>query len=238
MFCVPAIGGQSSREMVIMKTVDTCEIRSICWKSLIAGAWIPVAALLVLFSFTGCTRKSGKLSPLPPDAVVLAFGDSITYGTGASPGESYPVVLARLTDRTVINAGVPGEMSAEGLQRLPAALDNYRPALLLLCLGGNDFLHNLDDRQTADNVRAMVRLAKERGIETLLIGVPKPALLPAPPPFYREIAREFGVPYEGEVLKKILTDNSLKADYIHPNREGYKVLAETVLALMKKSGAL
>jgi acyl-CoA thioesterase-1 len=203
-----------------------------------SGGSLLVTAFLVVFAFTGCTRTSGKLSPLPPDAVVLAFGDSITYGTGAPPGESYPVVLARLIGRTVVNAGIPGELSAQGLQRLPAALSSYRPALLLLCLGGNDFLHNLDDRQTADNVKAMVLLAKERGVETVLIGVPKPALLPATPSFYRDIARELAVPYDGEVLKKILTNNSLKADYIHPNPEGYKVLAETVRALLKKCGAL
>jgi acyl-CoA thioesterase-1 len=205
----------------------------------LAGGGVVVAILLaVCVCVAGCTRSSGTLSPLPPDGIVLAFGDSITYGTGASPGESYPVVLARLSGRTVINGGVPGETSAEGLQRLPAALDEHHPALVLLCLGGNDFLRKLDERQTAENIRGMVRLARERGVQVVLIGVPKPGLLPSAPPFYREIAKELKVPCDDEVLKKILTDNALKADYIHPNGAGYKVLAETLFEQLKKYGAL
>jgi acyl-CoA thioesterase I len=207
-------------------------------RSMGGRALLLVAILLGVFSLAVCSRTAGKLAPLPPDAVILAFGDSITYGTGASPGESYPALLARLSGRKVINAGVPGEVTAAGLQRLPAELDKYRPALLLLCLGGNDFLRNLDERQAAANIRAMVQLAKGRGVETVLIGVPKPGLLPSVPSFYRKIAREMKVPCDDEVLKKILTDNALKSDYIHPNGAGYKILAESVLDLLKKGGAL
>ena len=206
------------------------------WGRLGRSVIFPV--LLGALALAGCTRSSPRLAPLPPDAVVLAFGDSITFGIGASPDESYPAVLARLTGRTVVNAGIPGEVTAEGLARLPGALDRYRPALLILCLGGNDLLHHLDERQAADNLRAMLRLARERGVNAVLLGVPKFGLAPSPPPFYREIAREFDVPYQGDALKRILTKNSLKADYIHPNAEGYKVLAETIAGLLKEKGAL
>ena len=201
------------------------------------GAGLFLAALVVVVP-AACGKVSPKLAPLSADAVVLAFGDSITYGTGASPEESYPAVLGRLTGRTVINAGVPGEVTAEGVARLPAALDRYRPALMVLCLGGNDFIRRLDEQQAADNIRAMVRLTREKGVNVVLIGVPKLGLSPSPPAFYRQIAKEFDVPYEGDVLKRILTKKSLKADYIHPNAEGYKLFAEGVAALMKKSGAL
>lgn len=202
------------------------------------GVRILLAVVLVAMVLVGCSRTIPSLAQLPADAVLLAFGDSITFGTGASPGESYPVVLARLTGRTVINAGVPGEVTADGLKRLPDALESHHPALLLLCLGGNDFLRKLDEGEAAANIRAMVELARGRGVDVVLIGVPKPGLSPSPPPFYREIAREAAVPYEGEALKKILTTSSLKADYIHPNVRGYTVLAEAIAALLKKSGAL
>lgn len=187
---------------------------------------------------TACAKGGPKLAPLPADAVVLAFGDSITYGTGASPEKSYPAELARLTGRTVVNAGIPGEVTAEGVARLSGALDRYRPALLLLCLGGNDFLRKLDERQAADNIREMVRLARGKGVDVVLIGVPQLGLAPSPPPFYRQIARELDVPYEGNILKRILTKKSLKADFIHPNAQGYKVFAEGIAALMKERGAL
>jgi len=195
-----------------------------------------VAALFLLLA-AGC-GQSAKLLPLAPDAVVLAFGDSLTFGTGASEQESYPAQLARLTGRRVVREGVPGEVSAAGLARLPAVLDEHQPRLLLLCHGGNDFLRRLSGREAADNVRAMIRLAKSRGIDVVLIGTPEFSLTVTPPAFYAEIAKEFRIPYEGDVIGKILRDGSLKSDQIHPNALGYKLMAERVHALLKKAGAV
>ena len=198
-----------------------------------------IGALLAAFMLltSGCGQHP-KLPPLAPDAVLLAFGDSLTYGTGANEEESYPAQLARLTGRRVVREGVPGEVSAAGLARLPAALDEHRPRLLLLCHGGNDFLRRLPREQAAENLRAMIRLAKARGVEVLLIGTPEPGFAVTPAAFYGEIAKEFRVPYESDVLGKILRDGSLKADQVHPNAKGYLLLAERVAALLRKSGAI
>jgi len=123
-------------------------------------------------------------------------------------------------------------------QRLPAALDEAKPQLVILCHGGNDFLRKLDEARAANNIRAMVRLARSRGAEVVLIGVPKPGLLPSPAGFYADIAREFRLPYEAKALKKILTDNGLKSDLVHPNAAGYARLAEAIAALLRKTGAV
>jgi lysophospholipase L1-like esterase len=133
---------------------------------------------------------------------------------------------------------VPGEVSAAGLERLPAALDEHRPRLLLLCHGGNDFLRRMPKEQAAENVRAMIRLAKARGIEVVLIGTPEAGITVSPAAFYGDIAKEFRIPYEGDVLTKILRNGDLKSDPIHPNARGYRLMAESVAALLKKSGAL
>ena len=194
--------------------------------------------LLLAFALAGCGGSAPKLSKLPADAVVLAFGDSLTFGTGAQAETSYPAVLEQLIGRKVWSAGVPGEVSAAGLARLPSALDDYQPRLLILCHGGNDFLRKLGDAQAAENLRAMIRLARQRGIDVALIAVPKPGLLPSPPDFYAEIAKEFGLPYEDAALKTILRDKELKSDVAHPNAKGYAKLAEAIAALLKKSGAL
>jgi acyl-CoA thioesterase-1 len=196
---------------------------------------ILLAACMLLAS--GCGQKL-KLPPLPPDAVLLAFGDSLTYGTGANEEESYPAQLARLTGRRVVREGVPGEVSEAGLARLPAALDEHKPRLLLLCHGGNDFLRRLPKDRAAANLRAMIKLAKARGVEVLLIGTPEPGLAVTPAAFYGEIAKEFRIPYESDVLGTILRDGSLKADQVHPNAKGYRMMAERVADLLKKSGAL
>ena len=192
---------------------------------------------LLLWLLSGCSQPP-KLAPLAANAVVLAFGDSLTYGTGANEDESYPVQLARLTGRRVVREGVPGEVSAGGLARLPGALDEHRPKLLVLCHGGNDYLHRQSKQQAAENLRAMIRLAKGRGVEVLLIGTPEPGFTLTPPEFYGEIAKEFGIPYDGEILGKILRNGSLKSDQIHPNAKGYALMAERLFERLRKAGAV
>jgi lysophospholipase L1-like esterase len=204
------------------------------------GAFAPrIGALLaaILLLVSGCGQQA-KLPHLAPDAVVLAFGDSLTYGTGATDEESYPAQLARITGRRVVRDGVPGEVSAAGLARLPAALDENRPRLLILCHGGNDFLRRLPKEQAAENVRAMIRLAKDRGVAVLLIGTPEIGFTLTPPDFYAGIAKQFGIPYEGDVLTRILRNGELKSDQIHPNAQGYRLMAERVADLLRKSGAI
>jgi lysophospholipase L1-like esterase len=200
--------------------------------------FLGMVVLLAACAFCGCGSGSAKLARLPVDAAVLAFGDSLTFGTGAAPESSYPALLEKLIARKVWSAGVPGELSAGGLARLPSALDYYQPRLLILCHGGNDFLRKLDPRQAAENLRAMVRLARQRGVDVVLIAVPKPGLFPAPPDFYADIAKEFGLPYEDVALKTILRDNELKSDLAHPNAKGYAKLAAALAALLQKSGAV
>lgn len=198
-------------------------------------AWIVALAAALLA--VGCS-KPPKLPPLASDAVVLAFGDSLTYGTGAAEDASYPSQLERLIGRRVVRAGVPGEVTAAALERLPGALDEHAPRLLVLCIGGNDFLRRLGKGQASANVRRMVELAKNRGVDVILIGTPEPGLTVSPPDFYAEIAKEFRIPYEGSVLGAVLRDENLKSDPIHPNERGYRVIAERLAGLLKTAGAL
>ena len=193
--------------------------------------------VLVVALAVGCGDKA-KLSRLPGDAVVLAFGDSLTYGTGAAENESYPAQLEKLIGRRVARAGVPGEVTAQALARLPSALDEHAPRLLLLCIGGNDFLRHLGNGQAESNVRAMVKLARSRNIEVLLIGTPEPGITVTPPAFYAGIAKQFSVPYEDAVIGDVLRNNELKSDPIHPNARGYGVIAERLAERLRKSGAI
>ncbi len=164
---------------------------------------------------------------------MLAFGDSLTYGTGASENQSYPAVLSQLTGRTVINAGIPGEVSAQGLERLPALLDRYRPQLLLLCHGGNDLLRRINTSITRSNIEAMIETARQRNIPVLLIGVPKPGLMFLDTAdIYNEIAEKYKLVYEDEILPDVESDNALKSDQIHPNAEGYQRIAAAIYRLL------
>ena len=196
-----------------------------------------LAAWILCLVLAGCTPPP-ELEPLAADAVVLAFGDSLTFGTGAAPDESYPEVLSGLIGRTVVNAGVPGEVSTDGLLRLHALLDREQPALLLLCHGGNDQLQRLDPARLADNLRAMIREARDRNIAVVLIAVPAPGLSLRPLPLYAGIADEFGLAADLETVADILGDRALKSDYIHPNAAGYRRLALAVADLLRAAGAV
>jgi lysophospholipase L1-like esterase len=196
-----------------------------------------ILALLLAAALCACGAKT-RLDRLEADAVVLAFGDSLTYGTGADRAESYPAVLGRAIGRKVVNAGVPGETSAEGLERLPRMLEEVKPRLLVLCHGGNDFLRRLDERAAADNVRAMVRMARAQGVGVVLLATPKPGLPPSIPAFYGEIAAAERIPFEEAVIRSVLFDSRLKSDAVHPNGEGYAQIAAAVQKVMKRAGAI
>jgi acyl-CoA thioesterase I len=196
------------------------------------------ALLVLIVLLTACGGGSPKLAKLPGDAVVLAFGDSLTFGTGANPNESYPVRLEALIGRKVVASGIPGEATAAGLARLHSVLEEAKPALVVLCEGGNDFLQHLDEKTAAQNLRSMISLARAQGAQVVLIGVPKPGLIPSTAPMYGELATELKIPYDNATLVKILADNELKSDLVHPNAKGYGRMAEGVAALLKKSGAI
>lgn len=197
----------------------------------------PLLILALALALAAC-GDAPKLPKLASTDVVLAFGDSLTYGTGAEPSESYPVVLSQLIGRQVVATGFPGEVTAGGLERLPDVLDEVKPRIMLLCMGGNDMLRGTGYAGAEANLRAMIKLAQERGISVVLIAVPQPALFSGNAPFYEIIARDNGLPLEASVLKGLMYDNEYKSDPIHPNAKGYRKMAEAIAELLRDAGAV
>lgn len=195
----------------------------------------PLLGLLaLLLLLAGCNSRS-TIRPLAPGATVLAFGDSLTHGNGASTEQSYPAQLQKLLGVRVVNAGVPGELSAAGRERLPGILEEVQPQLVILIHGGNDFLQRLDAAQTKQNLRAMIETCRQQGADVILAGVPQLGLFLSPAPFYAELAEEYRLPYLDDTLSDILKDNSLKSDVIHPNAAGYRQLAEALAELIRSA---
>jgi len=196
--------------------------------------------LLFIFLFLPACEQSTTpvFERMSPGAVILAFGDSLTYGTGAAKNTDYPSILSALSEHKVINAGIPGEISRTGLRRLPALLDQHQPELLILIHGGNDMLRRVPEQQTASNLRQMIDMAKQRNIKVLMLGVPKPRFfLLSSAEMYQQIAEEQQVPIDLEILPQVLSDNTLKSDTIHPNSEGYRLMAENIYSLLMDIGA-
>jgi acyl-CoA thioesterase-1 len=188
---------------------------------------------LVTFLIAGCGGP--RLSPLDESSVVVAFGDSLTSGVGAKGLQGYPPVLGEMLGCEVINAGVPGEVTAEGVRRLPGVLEDMGPDLVILCHGGNDMLGRKDDAETKSNLGSMIIACQAAGADVLLVAVPRPSLLLKPPRFYRELAKQYGIPLEEEVLHDVLSRPALKGDHVHPNDAGYALMAEAIAALIRDS---
>ncbi len=201
-----------------------------------ARAVIGIAVALLLIA--GCSGPP-PLGPLAEDARILAFGDSLTQGTGAGDGENYPAVLERLSGREVIESGVPGELSEQGRRRLPGVLDAIDPDLVILLHGGNDILRGKDLEAARRNLAAMVDSARGRGIPVVLVGVPARELFfRSTAEMYYTVAERRGLPLEADIMETIIDSPELRSDSVHPNAAGYQRLAQALYDLLVGAGAI
>lgn len=198
-------------------------------------------------SGNGTTSQSLTLQSPPPEAShprVVFLGDSITAGLGLETGEAFPALLEKQLASeglpvTVVNAGVSGDTTAGGLRRLSWILQQ-EPDVLVVCLGGNDGLRNLDVATSKENLRRIIAEAKDAGTEVLLLGMMIPTNYG---PEYREqfaamfpaVAEETGVPLVPFALEGVAGDPQLnQPDGIHPTAKGQKIIALNVVGPLRE----
>jgi len=192
--------------------------------------------VLLLTVLNGCSRS--ELEPIPSGGTILAFGDSLTFGVGTTKINSYPSVLAQMTGLNVINAGVSGETTSQGLIRLPETLDSTLPDLLILIEGGNDILRNQSKAVLKSNLQQMIELAQSRSIPVVLIAIPEKSLFSNAAPIYDELAEEYDLVYDDSLIGGLQRSPSLKSDIVHFNKAGYREMAESIYELLDDNGAL
>jgi acyl-CoA hydrolase len=200
----------------------------------------------VLFGISGLVLaacgKRQEFSAFSPGTRVLAFGDSVTYGTGANPGEDWPTLLGEATGWQIVNAGVPGDTAEAGKSRIGPLLEAHRPALVVIEIGGNDFLRRRPEEAVKQDLRILVDTARASGAQVVLVGVPTLSLLavvagkPDDSPIYGELGEEMGVPVIDDVFSDVLSRPELRADQIHPNAAGYRKMADGIHSALKQLG--
>lgn len=194
----------------------------------------------VLGMLSGCVQQDTPMCDLPSAGAWLAVGDSLTHGKGAEHN-SYPRQLSKMFNRPVLSYGANGERSDKLLKRLPALLAQYRPALVLVTTGGNDFLQKTDRAQTLENLKAIAKSIRESGALPVFFAIPTPSLAALvsglkDDPVFEELAKE-GVVVIKNTVSEVLSNSKLRSDAIHPNEAGYQKMAEAAHALLRQCRA-
>ncbi|MBI9085411.1 MAG: arylesterase [Desulfobacterales bacterium] len=163
----------------------------------------------------------------PAGENIICFGDSLTYGTGAPDGMDYPSQLSALIEKPVINTGVPGDTTAQALNRLEADVLSHSPRLVLLTLGGNDLKNRVPRKAAFDNLRRIVVEIQKAGALVVIGGIDIPLYGRGFDEAYRQLAQETGSVLIPNVFEGIMGNRNLMSDPIHPNADGYAVMART-----------
>lgn len=190
----------------------------------------PVALIAVYFFFF---RATAIVNYPSAGTDIIAFGDSLVAGEGATAGHDLAALLGQDIGRPVINLGVRGDTTAQGLARINQ-LDAYKPKVVLLLLGGNDYLKRVPQEQTFKNLAEIIQNIQSRGAVVLLLGVRGGVLGDHFAGEYKKLSRAYGTAYVPDVLEGLLGDKRYMYDQIHPNDAGYAILAARISPVLQK----
>ncbi len=184
----------------------------------------------VLF-LSACSKVD--VEPLGRKDTIVAFGDSLTFGYGAYAGFSYPEQLSKIINMKVINSGVNGNTTSDGLARLSNVLEEHKPKLVLLGLGGNDMLRKVPEQTIVSNLTSMIQKIKSKNIQVVLLATPRPSLLSSigylsDADFYKDVAKKESVLLIEDIYSSFLSKAEYRSDLIHLNQRGYELVAKKI----------
>jgi len=191
------------------------------------------AVLLQTCFFLGLT---GCNSPEPvtlSGVNIICFGDSLTFGTGAPPGQSYPTRLSEMIGQQVINAGIPGDTTARALLRLERDVLSRSPRLVLITLGGNDLKNGVDKKDAFKNLREIVAAIQGEGALVVIGSIKLPFWDRGYEEEYEQLTDDTGALLVPDILGGIMGNEKLMHDTIHPNAAGYEIMADKFYQAIK-----
>src|SRR3989344_4720939 len=195
----------------------------------LAAAALLVAAAVYFFFF-----NTAPIANYPSAGTdIVAFGDSLVAGTGATDGRDFVLLLSGAIGQPVINLGVPGDTTADGLARI-GELDAYKPKVVLLLLGGNDYLKRIPQEQTFANLAAIIKDIQSRGAIVLLLGVRGGLFGDHFSSGFEDLRDTYHTAYVSNVLDGLLGDKQYMSDQVHPNDAGYRLIAERIAPVLKE----
>lgn len=200
-------------------------------------AWIVLLFLLLLGGgmlwFFWWREGPVKNFPSTKNGPILFFGDSLVEGVGASQGHDLPSLVAQGIGVPVLNYGVAGDTTRLVLGRLDQALSE-NPKLVLILLGGNDFLQKVPRAETFSNLKQIVLAFQNEGAMVVVLGVRSGLLSGGADTEYETLAKDTQSAYISDVLKGVFANAGLMSDSLHPNDRGYAIMAERIIPVVKK----
>ena len=182
-----------------------------------------IVGLCFIYAFMG--KETIRNFP-NSNTVIVAFGDSLTAGYGAGKGHSYPDYLSQLLGKPVINLGLSGELAVQAPERLKEVL-SYQPYMVLIEFGANDFMQQRSTSAAVLAVAQIVDAVQDAGAIAVIVNTGGPGMGDYTKA-YQKMAKEKKAVYVPGILRGIFTKRDLKSDAVHPNAEGYKIVAQRV----------
>lgn len=180
--------------------------------------------LLLTTLLMGCAKREIK-NINSSGKNIICFGDSITFGYGAGPGEDFPLILSKLTNMPVINAGVDADTSFSALKRLQSDVLDREPLLVIIEFSGNDFLRKFPMELTVNNIEEMIERIQAGGAMAVVVDISAGMFLSEYRKVLSGLAKEKGAIFIPRLLSGIITNPVMKSDFLHPNANGYKLIA-------------
>lgn len=177
---------------------------------------------------------AGEVKNYPSSGTdVIAFGDSLVQGVGASaPEKNFVSVLSAQLGRPIVNLGVSGNTTTDGVQRL-GELDKYQPKVVMILLSGNDRLRGIPQEQTLANLATIIEYIQNRGAVAVLLGVRGDLLGNGHDDKLKALAENRQAAYLPDVLDGLFGNSRYMADLVHPNDAGYAKIADRIYPLLR-----
>ncbi len=199
-------------------------------RSIGLGLCAVVAAAVFWWTAPGVPRAAKPTN----GRTIVAFGDSLVEGRGATDGKDFVSVLSRRLGTPIINAGRSGDTTAAALARLDRDVLARDPKVVIVLLGGNDFLRRVPVESTFTNLQQIVERIRGRGAAVVLVGVSVGLLSDPYASEYTTVARRHAAALVPDILDGIIGNRELMADSIHPNDRGYAIIAERLERVVRE----
>jgi lysophospholipase L1-like esterase len=186
---------------------------------------LAIAGLVAFWFFHDTNPRAAKPTA---GSTIVAFGDSLVEGRGATPGHDFVTLLARRLSIPIVNAGRSGDTATTALDRLDASVLSRNPRLVIVLLGGNDFLRRVPTDETFRSLSTIVERIRRRGAAVVLVGVSVGVISDPYSSEYVALARRTSSGLVPDILEDIIGHADRMSDSIHPNDQGYAMIADRI----------